>query len=133
MCIRDSHRTGEDARARVARLALHQVLFGRIDRQGQRRQAVGGQVDRKDLHRAQRQRQPQQRRPGHQTDLADVGRQQIHQVLLDIAKDAAPLFDSGDDGGEVIVGQRHVCGFFGHVGAGDAHGDADVGLSLIHI
>jgi hypothetical protein len=34
----------------------------------------------------------------------------------------------GDDGGEVVVQQHHVGGFLGNVGAGDAHGHADVGL-----
>ena len=28
---------------------------------------------------------------------------------------------------EVVVGQYHVRGLLGHVGASDAHGDADVG------
>ena len=32
-----------------------------------------------------------------------------------------------DDGGEVVVGEDHVAGFLGHLGAGDAHRDADVG------
>ena len=27
----------------------------------------------------------------------------------------------------VVVGEHHVGGLFGHVGAGDAHGHADVG------
>ena len=32
-----------------------------------------------------------------------------------------------DDGGEVVVGQDHISGALGHIGAGDAHGAADVG------
>jgi len=43
-------------------------------------------------------------------------------------EDRAPLLHGGHDRGEVVVGQDHVGGFFGHIGAGDAHGDTDVGL-----
>ena len=55
-------------------------------------------------------------------------REQVHQVLLDVAEDAAALLHRRDDRGEVVVGQRHRRRLLGHVGAGDAHGDADVGL-----
>ena len=33
-----------------------------------------------------------------------------------------------DDGGEVVVGEDHGGGVLGHLGAGDAHGHADVRL-----
>ena len=38
-----------------------------------------------------------------------------------------PFFDGRDDAGEVVVGEHHVGRLLGHVGAGDAHGHADVG------
>ena len=53
----------EDAEARVARRPLHQVVFRRIDRQGQGRQAVGGEVDIQNLHGGERQRQAQSTAP----------------------------------------------------------------------
>jgi hypothetical protein len=42
-------------------------------------------------------------------------------------KSAAPILHSPDDRGEVIVGEDHHGGLFGHVGPGDAHRHADVG------
>ena len=44
-----------------------------------------------------------------------------------LAKIAAALAHGGDDRGEVVVGEDHVGRLLRHVGAGDAHGDADVG------
>ena len=76
----------------------------------------------------QRHRQPRDHGAGQQDDLADVARQQIHQVLLDVAEDDAAFLDRRDDGREVVVEQRHAGGFLADVGAGDAHRDADVGL-----
>src|SRR5690606_24836529 len=35
--------------------------------------------------------------------------------------------DGGDDGGEVVVDEDHLRRLLRHVGAGDSHGDADVG------
>src|SRR5271165_3300648 len=48
-------------------------------------------------------------------------------IVSDVIEDSTPLFDSADDRGKVVVGQHHVGGFLGHIGAGDAHGDADIG------
>ena len=42
---------------------------------------------------------------------------------------ARPSSHRGHDGGEVVVQQDHVGRFLGDVGAGDAHGHADVGLA----
>ncbi len=41
--------------------------------------------------------------------------------------DRAPFLDRGDDRREVVVGEHHVGRLLRHVGAGDAHRDADVG------
>jgi len=46
---------------------------------------------------------------------------------LHVVVDGAALRDGLDNGGEVVVGQDHVRRLLGHRGAGDAHGDADVG------
>ena len=48
-------------------------------------------------------------------------------VAGQVVVQAAAQFDGLDDGGEVVVGQDHHRGFLGHLGAGDAHRDADVG------
>ena len=63
----------------------------------------------------------------HRQQLAGVGGQQVEQILADVVVDAAAFLDRLDDAGEVVVGQHHVGGLLGDVGAGDAHGDADVG------
>ena len=47
-------------------------------------------------------------------------------VLQQIVVDLAPHAHRFDDGGEVVVGQDHARGVLRHVGAGDAHRDADV-------
>ena len=39
-----------------------------------------------------------------------------------------PVLHHLHNGGEVIVEQNHSRRFFGHFGAIDAHGDADVGI-----
>ena len=41
---------------------------------------------------------------------------------------SSPKLHRADDGGEVVVGQNHDRGFFGHIGASDAHRHADVGF-----
>ena len=55
-------------------------------------------------------------------------RRNIRYFLM-LLEDAAAFLDRGDDRSEVVVGQRHGRRFLGDVGAGDAHGDADVGLA----
>ena len=47
--------------------------------------------------------------------------------LADVPVDAPALPHSGDDGGEVVVGEHHIRRGFGHLGAVFAHGAADVG------
>ena len=44
-----------------------------------------------------------------------------------LAKIARPSSTAATIDGEVVVGQHHVGRFLGDVGAGDAHGHADVG------
>ena len=60
--------------------------------------------------------------------LGDVGRQDVGEELADVVEDRAALLDGRDDAREVVVDQHHVGGLAGHVGAGHAHGDADIGL-----
>ncbi len=48
-------------------------------------------------------------------------------TLREIVVDGAPLAHRGDDRGEIVVGQHHLGGFLGGLGALAAHGDADIG------
>ena len=108
----------------------------RIDRQRERRQAVGRQVDVEDLHGRERQRQTRERGAGHQQNLPDVRREQVRQILLDVGEDDAAFFDRRDNRREVVVEQRDGRGFLADVRASDAHRDPDVGLlergSVVH-
>jgi hypothetical protein len=60
-------------------------------------------------------------------DLGHVRREQEEHELADVGVDDAALLDGRDDAGVVIIGQHHVGAFLGHIGAGDAHGHADIG------
>src|SRR5690606_20635975 len=60
-------------------------------------------------------------------DGADVGGELEADELDDVVVDD-PAFPHGtDDGGEVVVGQDQGGRLLGHRGAGNAHGDSDVG------
>src|SRR5690606_33533327 len=61
-------------------------------------------------------------------DFGRVAGEQEENEFADVAVNYAALLHRRDDAGVVVVGQHHVGGFFGDVGAGDAHGYADVGL-----
>lgn len=60
--------------------------------------------------------------------FAEVGGEGPDDEFGEVVEDAAAFFDGGFDAGEVVVDEDHVCGSFGDVCAGDAHGDADVCL-----
>ena len=70
---------------------------------------------------------PNERRAEDGADGAHVRGQLEPHELDDVVVDRAAPLDGADDGGEVVVGEHHVAGFLGDLGAGDAHGHADVG------
>ena len=118
---------------------LHDVRLLGIDAERERRRTVGDQVDPQELRREQRQEQPdiigrdeaeqacEHHAREHREQFAGIRRQQIDQVFADVVVDAAAFLDGLDDAGEIVVGQHHVGGLLGDIGAGDAHGDADIG------
>ena len=59
--------------------------------------------------------------------LGNVRAEDVGEELADVLEDRASLLDGRDDAGEVVVEQDQVRRLFRDVGAGDAHGDADVG------
>ena len=114
-------------------------VIGGIDAECERGRAVGHEIDPQDLRGQQRQHQHltadvepestrQQHAKEHRHHFTDVRGQQVAQELADVGEDRAAFFDGGDDRGEVVVGEHHVGRFLRHVGAGDAHRHADVGL-----
>merc|ERR550534_3550920 len=61
-------------------------------------------------------------------DLRDVGGQSVSDGLLQVVEDQPALLNTSHNGGKVVVEQDHVSGLLGGVGAGDTHGNTDVGL-----
>ena len=45
---------------------------------------------------------------------------------LEIFVNSAPPLDSLHNGGKTVVQQHNIAGLLGHLGAGDAHGDAHI-------
>ena len=121
-------RSREDPHPWIPRVTTHEIVFGRIDGERQRRQTVRRQIHVEDLDGGERHRQARDDRTREEHDLADVAGQQIHQIFLDVAEDDAPFLDGGDNRREVIVEQCHARRLLADVRAGDAHGDSDVRL-----
>ena len=128
MTILDHHAARDDGRAGRARRSVHDARLLGLERQPQTEEHGGDHVDPEDLQRLDRQRRAEDDAGQDDEPLADVGRQRVGDELDEVVEDAAALLDGGLDGGEVVVGEHHVGGVLGHVGAGDAHGDPDVGL-----
>ena len=103
----------------------HGVRLTGFHAQRQGREAVGDQVDKQKVHRVE-QRKAQQRGAEHPQHLAHVGGQQELDGFADVVVDAAAFLHGGHDGGKVVVCQHHIGHVLGHVGAGDAHTDADI-------
>ena len=61
--------------------------------------------------------------------LGKADREQIGGAFSDIVEYPPPLLDGADDGGEVVIGDDHIRGLFGDLGARPAHGYADIGSS----
>jgi hypothetical protein len=95
--------------------------------QGKAGQAVGDQVDPHDLGREQGQGQPEQGGQEHDPDLGRAAAETVADEAAQVVVDAPTLADGADDGGEGVVGQDHVGGLLGDLGAGLAHGHPDVG------
>ena len=120
-------------------LAGHHVVDLGVDAHRECRGGVGDQVDPQDLGGEQRQHdrlaacaaQPDDAREDDaeedREDLAHVRRQQVAQELLDVVEDHPALTDGSDDRGEVVIAEDHPRRLLGDLGAGDAHGHADVG------
>jgi hypothetical protein len=120
-----------------SRLLVHDVgVFG-VDAERERRRPVGHEVDPEELGGEQRQEQPglhgheaEQTRKHHASEhrqqLAGIRRQEIDQVLADVVVNPATFLDGLDDTCEIIIRQHHVGRLLRDVGAGDAHGDADI-------
>ena len=125
---RDETRVDELVAQRVARLALHDVRLGLLVGERDGGHHVRAQVNAEDGDGAERQWNIGQYEEQEWSDLGYVGGERVGDGLLQVVEDEATLLHAGHDRGEVVVEQDHVGRLFAHVAAGDAHGDADVGL-----
>ena len=65
--------------------------------------------------------------PSTVENCTDVGGKLEAHELDNVVVDGAAFLDRAHDRGEIVVGEHQGGGFLGHLGAGDPHGDADVG------
>ena len=121
-----AHAAGEDALVPLVGRGLHHVPLDGVHAQGQGREGIGDQVHPQQLDSQQRRGHPQQKGGEHHQNLPDVAGEQKVDGLADVLVDASPLPDGGHDGGKVVVGEDHIRGGLGHLGAVFAHGAADV-------
>ena len=120
---------GEDRRSHGPRRARHQALRGLVEAERDRQRDVDHHVQPQDLERVQGCAVGDADDPGPDEDR-DVGDERRHleaQVLEQVVVEGAAVGHRAHDGGEVVVGEDHHRGLLGDLGAGDAHGHADVG------
>ncbi len=97
--------------------------------EGERRQAVGDEVDEEDLDDRQGRTQPRADRDGEHHDLAKIRGEQEGDELPDVVADAAAFADCDDESREVVVGQDDGCGLPRGLGAATPHCDPCVALA----
>lgn len=102
----------------ITGLAVKQGRCRRLHADGNRRQRVGEQVDKEQVHSGKGSRQCHQRGIQHTEDTCHIAGQQEADDILDVLIDAASVGDSVHDGGEVVVCQDHGGGVLAHLGTG---------------
>ena len=80
------------------------------------------------MYRCKGHRQPRERGIQYRQNACCVAGEQELDGLLDVGINIPAVLDGLDDGGEVVIRQHHTGSVLGHLGAGDAHGHADVRL-----
>ena len=120
------HTPGEQAFFGVGRRLFHNILIHRLHAQGESGQTVGDQVHPKQLDCQQRGGQPHEESGQHGDDFSDIAGQKKMDGFFDVFKDSPSLPHRGHNGGKVVVGQNHIGGAFGYIGAGNPHSAADV-------
>ena len=119
---------GHDGAVHRARRPLHHVDLMRFEADHQAERDGGDHVDPEDLRRGDRHGEAEKDRHRNNQRLRHVGRQQEQHRLLDVIVDRPAFLHRRSNRGEVVVGQNHPRGLFGHLGALDSHRDANVGL-----
>ena len=108
---------------------MHEPGRRRVEAETEREQHVDREVDPEDLQREKRlsARDVEDRRAQEREDEPEQEHHLDADVLHQVVVEATAALDRGDDRGEVVVGEDHLGRVLRHLGAGDPHGDADVG------
>ena len=102
-------------------------MVRRVKAQRSSRESIRHQIDPEKLHGDKSLRHPERGRQEDRDDFTDVGRNEVPDKLLRVVVDAATFLDRSLDGGEVVVGQDHVCRELGDVST-STHRDTNVTL-----
>ena len=121
------HGTVKHLRIRRNRRSVHYIRLRAFHPHAQAKQAVGQKVEPEQLQRSQRVGKPQKGKQQHGEDLTQIAGNRKFDKFPQIVIDGASFLNRGDNCGKIVIEQHHVRRFLGHVGAGDPHGDADVG------
>jgi hypothetical protein len=114
--------------SRAGRGGLRQhVRLARLEGERDVLQPVGHQVEPQQLGRQHRQRPAEHQRAEDHEDRGGAGRDEEERDLAQVVEGDPPFLDRGVDAREVVVGEDHVGGLAGDVGAALAHRDADLG------
>ena len=114
------------------------MLARRLRAQRDGRERVRADVEGEDLQHADRQWESTARqRPDHERcQLGDVVGQVVREEAAQVPERGPPLFDRGDDRGEVVVEQDEVGCLARDVGSAPSHRDTDVrfmeGRRVVH-
>ncbi|GBE13270.1 hypothetical protein BMS3Abin13_01568 [bacterium BMS3Abin13] len=96
--------------------------------QHQAQETRGSHIDPENLQGQNGQGNAEQNGGNDDQPLTQVGGQGPDNELCQVVEDAAPLFNRGLNGAEIVVDKHHVGGILGHLGAGYPHGHADIRL-----
>ena len=115
----------ERATRRQRRAGQHRTV-ARSERQRERRQRVGEQVQPQQLERRERD-DAEQRRPENERHLGQIRREQEPDRAVQVVLQDAPLGHRLDDRPEILAVEHHVRRLARQIGRPAAHGDPDVG------
>lgn len=107
---------------------IEAVWFVGFDAQGERREDIGSEVDREDLHGGDGCRDTESESEEYREEFAHIRGEDIVSEFPEIGEDGAPLADAAYDIRKVIVEENHIGGFLGNIGADNTHRDADIGF-----
>lgn len=106
---------------------VHDVQVWWVEAEGGGGQTVSDEVDPQKLYGDESLGHAKSSGQEDTDHFADVGGDEVTDELLHVVVDGAALLDGGHDGGEIVVGQDHLGGGFGHGGSG-AHSNTDLSL-----